>query len=267
MVSIGPNAAFLLKELDGYNRIYQVKLKSCLTPDDFYGWVREEMSHLSNALERTGLTHVSNEAEIRRSFDLEQAGHNVAFDLMRQHIAPGAKLDGLFIRQIHKSLLQETMPDAAGRYRQCQAWALGSRSRYPRYEKIPAAMCDLMDAYRAADKKHPIIKAIDLHNDFVRIHPFEDGNGRLGRLLMNWSLMSDGYFPLIIAPQARRCYISALENYTVSDGKSDDIHLFLMQQMRHSFLDLSDRLDTYPRRLTTQTRHFAGMPGRERGAS
>ncbi|MDD3669613.1 MAG: Fic family protein [Alphaproteobacteria bacterium] len=266
MAQMSPNAVFLLNQLDGYNRIYQTKLKSCLTPGDFYGWVREEMSHLSNALERTSATRVSDEAEIRRVFELEQAGHNQAFDAMRMHVAPGAKLDGLLIRRLHKALLQETMPDAAGKYRQCQAWALGSQSRYARYEKVPSEMCDLIEAHQTSGK-HPIVKSLDLHNDFVRIHPFEDGNGRVGRLLMNWSLMSDGYFPLIIAPQARRSYITALENYSVSDGQSDDIHLFLMQQMSQSFLDLSDRLDTYPRRLTTRVRRFAGVSGRERSAS
>lgn len=239
---------FLLAQLDGYNKIYQVKLKSCLTLDGFYSWVREEMSHLSNALERPGVPDLSNDEEMQRIFESERLGHNRAFDVMHQHVGPRVQLDGLFIRALNRAMLQDTMPDAAGKYRQCQAWALGSRSRYTRYEKIPAAMCDLIEAYHASGK-HPILRAVDLHNDFVRIHPFEDGNGRAGRLLMNWSLMSHHYFPVIIAPQARNAYISALEYYSTSDGQSNDIHLFLMQQMASSFLSLSERLDTYPRRL------------------
>lgn len=62
---------------------------------------------------------------------------------------------------------------------------------------------------------NPIEPAAWMHAEFVRIHPFIDGNGRTSRLLMNYQLLSQGYLPVSVAKEARLDYYNALEQYAV----------------------------------------------------
>ena len=80
-------------------------------------------------------------------------------------------------------------------------------------EETPAMMTTLVDWFKAefeAKKKHPLIVAIEFHYKFVRIHPFDDGNGRMARLLMNFILMKYDYPPVIVLTQDKEAYIQAL---------------------------------------------------------
>ena len=70
-----------------------------------------------------------------------------------------------------------------------------------------------------AKKLHPVERAAQFHYRFVSIHPFDDGNGRMSRLLMNLLLMQFGYYPCIIQNAHRRRYIQALEQV---DSLKDD---------------------------------------------
>lgn len=58
---------------------------------------------------------------------------------------------------------------------------------------------------------HPIVKATLLHGEFVKIHPFIDGNGRTSRLLLNFELMKNGYPPVIFKKEERAKYYDALD--------------------------------------------------------
>jgi Fic family protein len=73
-------------------------------------------------------------------------------------------------------------------------------------------MTDFVDWLAAAEqsKAHPIVVATEAHLKFVSIHPFRDGNGRLGRLLMNLLLMRAGYMIAVINHAQREQYIDAL---------------------------------------------------------
>ena len=62
----------------------------------------------------------------------------------------------------------------------------------------------------------PIALAAWTHAEFVRIHPFPDGNGRTSRLLMNYQLLAQGFAPISIAKEARLAYYNALEAYAVA---------------------------------------------------
>jgi Fic family protein len=65
---------------------------------------------------------------------------------------------------------------------------------------------------------HPVAVAAIIHSDFVKIHPFIDGNGRTARLLLNFELMQNGYPPIVIEKEQRAEYYSALdEAHTTGD--------------------------------------------------
>ena len=74
-------------------------------------------------------------------------------------------------------------------------------------------MSDLIDWYRAKEREgeHPIVIAATFHYRFVRIHPFDDGNGRMARLLMNMILIKHGYTVAMIRRENRDEYLSKLE--------------------------------------------------------
>lgn len=73
------------------------------------------------------------------------------------------------------------------------------------------AMQDLVTWYSASGDMNPIIRAAELHTRFVQIHPFVDGNGRTGRLLLNLVLMQAGYPPAIIQKEERSRYYDVLD--------------------------------------------------------
>jgi Fic family protein len=75
------------------------------------------------------------------------------------------------------------------------------------------------------------------HAEFVRIHPFVDGNGRAARLLMNFRLMENGFLPVSILRESRLIYYDALESYSV-DGDLVPFSEFV-------FLQEKDRLEEF----------------------
>jgi Fic family protein len=80
-------------------------------------------------------------------------------------------------------------------------------------EQVKQEMSDLLDWYREQEraKEHPLIVAATFHHRFVRIHPFDDGNGRMARLLTNMILMKRGYPVALIRRKNRDEYIRGLE--------------------------------------------------------
>ena len=80
-------------------------------------------------------------------------------------------------------------------------------------EQVKPAMGDLIDWYEAGEAagEHPIVLAATFHYRFVRIHPFDDGNGRMARLLMNMILIRHGYTVALVRQEERDRYIGELE--------------------------------------------------------
>jgi Fic family protein len=96
----------------------------------------------------------------------------------------------------------------------------GEMFHYASPEETPAKMKDLLGWLRrvSAEKKlHPVQIAAQLHYDFVRIHPFDDSNGRTSRLLMNYVLIQNGFPPVIIKSADKKGYLNALNKADVGD--------------------------------------------------
>ncbi len=96
----------------------------------------------------------------------------------------------------------------------------GEMFPYASPEETPAKMKDLLEWLRrvSAEKKlHPVQIAAQLHYDFVRIHPFDDSNGRTSRLLMNYVLIQNGFPPVIIKSADKKGYLNALNKADVGD--------------------------------------------------
>lgn len=88
----------------------------------------------------------------------------------------------------------------------------GHIHRYVEPIHVPTQMETLLKEYhQSPDKRHPITRAADLHYGLVKIHPFDDCNGRVARLMMNLSLMKDQFPPAVIPIEKRKAYLTALE--------------------------------------------------------
>lgn len=101
----------------------------------------------------------------------------------------------------------------------------------------PIKMAELMDWYRTEESHlHPLTLAAMLHYKFVCIHPFDDGNGRISRLLMNYVLLKNNLPPVIIKSKEKSGYLSALHQADV--GNYEDFISYIGEQLEWS-LDLS----------------------------
>lgn len=94
----------------------------------------------------------------------------------------------------------------------------GGMFHYASPDETPRLMQELMDWYRSLEGTHPIQIAAEFHYKFIRIHPFDDGNGRIARLLVNYVLMRNGYTPIIIKSADKENYLAALRKADAGDG-------------------------------------------------
>jgi Fic family protein len=104
-------------------------------------------------------------------------------------------------------------------------------------EEIVAKNEALSEWYDGATQMHPVERAVELHTRFVKIHPFIGGNGRTGRLLLNFELMKAGYPPAIIQKEDRLEYYDSLDEACVS-GDYSSITQLVANSVQRS-------LDTY----------------------
>ena len=111
-------------------------------------------------------------------------------------------------------------------------------------EKVEEELTRLLNWYRNNKNKiHPLILAFEFHKRYEMIHPFRDGNGRTGRLIMNKILMSAGYSPIIVYRENKLAYFNALEK--TIDGRSKIYYQFMMEQIDKSYDYLLKVLQKY----------------------
>lgn len=101
-------------------------------------------------------------------------------------------------------------------------------------ENVEREMNGLISSYNhIKGKGHPLRICAEFHGKFERIHPFEDGNGRMGRILINAILLEHGYPPIIIRKTMRNSYFSALEAH--DKGYKQKLERFLLEKMESTF--------------------------------
>ncbi len=101
--------------------------------------------------------------------------------------------------------------DNAGKYRNQNVIISGAEHIPPDYVLVQDKMEEFINWYKTCSNIHPVLKAAKLHVDFVGIHPFIDGNGRVSRLIMNLELLKSGYQALNIRNDKKSAYYEALD--------------------------------------------------------
>lgn len=143
---------------------------------------------------------------------LETINHRDAILFMEDLISNKEPLSEWNIRNIHSLILKEIDNKNAGKYRTKNVVISGAKNIPPKHYEVADLMQELLEEYDSnwADY-HPVVRATLLHGEFVKIHPFIDGNGRTARLLLNFELMKNGYTPIIFKNKDRAKYYEVLD--------------------------------------------------------
>jgi len=133
----------------------------------------------------------------------------------------------------HKELFSETKPDIAGRLRDFEVRIRGSQHVPPSALEVRPMLLELIRwSTRASTKIHPVELSAEFHFRFEHIHPFGDGNGRIGRLAMN-SLLAQRDFPMLnILYARRRGYYRALELSSLRGDARPFLRWFFLRYSR-----------------------------------
>ena len=162
----------------------------------------------------------------------EVINHNKAFDYVNKRIEEDKPLDENAIKDIHGILMDNIM--VGGIYRTVDVYISGAQHVPPTpnemFNQIKAFYADLENK-----NMEPVELAAWTHAEFVKIHPYVDGNGRTSRLIMNYQLMSGGYLPVSIPKEQRFDYYDCLEEYAVKGNSQPFVEM--IAQLEEQRLD------------------------------
>ena len=144
---------------------------------------------------------------------LETINHREAILFVEDLISNKEPLSEWNIRNIHALVLKGIDNQNTGKYRTENVVISGAKHIPPKHYEINNLMQKLIsEYYNDWINYHAVVKATLLHGEFVKIHPFIDGNGRTSRLLLNFELMKNGYTPIIIKNKDRAEYYDVLDS-------------------------------------------------------
>lgn len=142
----------------------------------------------------------------------EVINHKEAILFVEDLIASHRELSEWTIKNIHALILKGIDNSNAGKYRTENVLISGAKHIPPKHFVVNALMQQMIEEYRTEwNSFHPVVRSTLLHGEFVKIHPFIDGNGRTARLLLNFELIKSGYTPIIIRNDQRAAYYDVLD--------------------------------------------------------
>lgn len=147
---------------------------------------------------------------------LEAVGHKDAFLYVQDIVSKKIPLTEFVIKNIH-SLVLMNKPEDKGVYRRVPVRIMGALTEPVQPYMIEPKITELLAKNEKRKSKMNIIERIArFHLEFESIHPFIDGNGRTGRLLMNFELMQNGYPPINVKFTDRKRYYEAFDSYSIN---------------------------------------------------
>ena len=143
-----------------------------------------------------------------------------AFEFMYSNI-DSSTLDEDFILTLHEEVCNSAQDQDPGRYKEFNNYTVhrGMQKFFTPASDVEEAMENLIDNYNSI-RRRTIDDIAELTLEFIHIHPFADGNGRVSRILLNWALITNGYPPIVIEIGERDYYIKLLNDYGNSKDSS-----------------------------------------------
>lgn len=170
---------------------------------------------------------------------LEAKNHQTALNYLFNHIAKKEKVDEALVLRLHSILMNGVRPDA-GAYRNHGVRITGVNLPTANYVSVPKLIPEVIA--RITEKTKDIIAlSAGVHSKFEQIHPFGDGNGRVGRLLMNAMLLRANFAPALIRQEQKQLYYTYLYKAQTKDDYSQ-LEDFLCEAIMDGFKIL-DRTD------------------------
>ncbi len=234
----------IIDELSAQVNVLQIKEEDQRNLDKK---IRLEFNYNSNHIEGNTLTYGETELllifgktqgqhELREYEEME--AHDVAFKMIKEWAADEERpLTEMTIKNLNEIILvkpywkEAKTPDGQPTRREIK---VGDYKQFPNHVQLqngeifyytspadtPIQMGELIHWYRSEEEKkelHPVVLAALLHYKLVRIHPFDDGNGRISRLLMNYVLVKNNFPPVIIKSSDKKNYLFALNQADTGD--------------------------------------------------
>lgn len=231
-----------------------------------------EYNYNSNHIEGNTLTYgqtellllfgrVSGEGHLKDFNDMKASEVSVKM-MQEEALNKQVPLTQNFIRTLHKTLLREdyieyrTLPNGvqtsfvvhAGKYKTRPNSVItryGDRFEYASPEETAALMADLVEWYNEEERKGdltPVELAALFHYRYIRIHPFEDGNGRIARLMVNYILSRHGWPMIVVRSRKKQDYLEALHQTDIVVGPVPSIGAHASIKQIGSFLKYFERL-------------------------
>lgn len=202
-----------------------------------------EYTYNSNAIEGNTLTLRETDMVLRGlTIDkkplkdhMEAVGHKEAFDFVSELVKNNVAITESVIKQIHYLVLADKKDDR-GVYRKVPVRIMGAKHEPVQPYLIAPRMERLLEQYYN-NTEHIVTKLARFHIEFESVHPFIDGNGRTGRLLVNLELMKAGYPPIDIKFADRIAYYNAFDEYHSKHNVS------AMEKLFANYIN--ERLDYY----------------------
>jgi Fic family protein len=175
----------------------------------------------SNAIENSTLTlketerillelEVSRNVSVREVFEAKNLARVMEYTRSK---APQTELSGDMIQLLHKMLIGNINEDIAGRFRAPGEYVRVGTHIAPPPEQVEKMVADILIDYSADMEHYFIDKIAGFHLAFETIHPFCDGNGRMGRVIINYQLMRSGFPGIILRDKEKRVYYKSFGEY------------------------------------------------------
>jgi len=211
-----------------------------------------EFTHNSTAIEGNTLTLLETKVVLEDGISIggktlreiyEVLNHKKAFEYVKKCVRNRLPLDEKIIKDIHALLMENII--VGGIYRTEEVFISGANHKPPARNEMYFQIKDFFNALNNQKSLNPIELAAWTHAEFVRIHPFIDGNGRTSRLIMNYQLMNCGFLPVSIAKENRLIYYMALVKYATNGTLDDFIEMIaeLEEQQLDNFISLISNHD------------------------
>lgn len=200
-----------------------------------------EMVYNSNAIENSTLTLEDTEDilmrdKISRDHDIREVyeAKNLA-NVMIGYLNNAEELSIQSILTQHRLLLTHIQDGIAGRFRSTKEWVRIGAHVGPNPEFVSGLVSELIEKHRKKSETYFLDRIAYFHAEFETIHPFVDGNGRIGRVLINQQLLKEGYPPIIIQSKSKRTdYYPLFDDYRRSgkfDGFTELFALLLIESL------------------------------------
>lgn len=210
------------------SKSHQDTLKLIMKRSDLYDSLLLSLTFNTNRIEGSTLTEDETAAVIFRNETisnksliehLEAKNHQAALKYLFDHLDRKQRIDEKLILKLH-SILMNNIRDDAGYYRHHGVRILGSNVPTANYLKIPELMKCLIKELRMK-QKDVIGHVTMIHSKFEQIHPFSDGNGRIGRLIMTAMLLENNLPPAVIEIKEKGLYLSSLRKSQLQQDFTD----------------------------------------------